>query len=175
MTKHIRYAKYVLRHKWYVFIACCRLGIPWQGITHDLSKFRPSEWGPYAEYFYGKHRITAPCVTEAFFDEAWLFHQHRNPHHWQYWLLREDSSPDIKIMHMPDKYRREMLADWRGAGRAITGKDDTLTWYTKNKDRMTLHYTTREWIEDQLRFGPYSLKQVLDIGQDDYDRSQVKT
>ncbi len=29
------------------------IGLIWQGITHDWSKFLPSEWIPYAEYFYG--------------------------------------------------------------------------------------------------------------------------
>ena len=43
----------------------------------------------------------------------------------------------------------EMLADWRGAGKA-QGKSDTRGFYIANKDRMTLHPETREWIEKQL-------------------------
>jgi hypothetical protein len=52
---------------------------------------------------------------------------------------------------MPDKYRREMLADWRGAGRAL-GKPDTQAWYAANRDKMKLHPETRAWIEQQLGF-----------------------
>jgi hypothetical protein len=55
-----------------------------------------------------------------------------------------------KALPMPDRYRREMLADWRGAGRAISGKDDTLAWYMKNRKRLMLHPDTRNWIEWQL-------------------------
>lgn len=51
---------------------------------------------------------------------------------------------------MPDKCRREMLADWRGASKAATGKDDTQNWYRKNKDKIILHPDTREWIEAHL-------------------------
>jgi len=51
---------------------------------------------------------------------------------------------------MPLKYRKEMLTDWRGAGRAITGKDDTRAFYIKNRDNITLAAETRQWIEKQL-------------------------
>jgi hypothetical protein len=54
---------------------------------------------------------------------------------------------------MPDKYRREMLADWRGAGRAINGVDNTRQWYDQNRDKMKLHLETRAWIESQLDYG----------------------
>ena len=50
--KHLKYLCYVLRHKWYVFIECCKLGIPVRGLVHDLSKFRPSEWFPYANFIH---------------------------------------------------------------------------------------------------------------------------
>ncbi len=61
---------------------------------------------------------------------------------------------DLKIvpepLSMPDVYRREMLADWRGAGRAL-GKPDTKAWYQFNKDKMKLHSDTRSWIDGQLK------------------------
>lgn len=56
MKKHLRYLKYLIRHRWYVFLECCKLGIPWRGIVHNLSKFLPSEWFPYVERFYGNDR-----------------------------------------------------------------------------------------------------------------------
>lgn len=161
MLAHLHYLSYVLRHKWFVFWECVKLGIIWRGIIHDLSKFRWSEWLPYVRYFYGKYpkwddvkRIlpaydgpTEESVTGDF-DIAWLLHQHRNPHHWQYWLLIQDDESD-KILPMPDKYRREMLADWRGAGQAC-GTPDTYKWYLAHKDKIQLHPETRLWIERQL-------------------------
>jgi len=167
-VRHLKYAGYLLRHKWYVFVEACRLGIPWRGLTHDLSKFRPDEWGPYAEYFYGgwhrpwasvsnygkqnhynlERRLSQEGVQEAF-DAAWLKHQHANDHHWQHWVLREDSGA-VKRLPMSQAARREMLADWRGAGRAITGKDNTAEWWLQNRDKMLLHDETRAWVEQQL-------------------------
>jgi len=163
---HFSYLKSQLRHKWFVFVECFKLGIPWLGVVHDWSKFLPSEWWGYARYFYGKYPewatmnawgksyytgLTKEDVDRQF-DVAWLHHQHRNKHHWQRWLLTLDSArSDGKLfpLPMPDRYRREMLADWNGAGRAY-GNPDTVGWYLENKDQMQLHPETKAWIEKQL-------------------------
>ena len=44
-----------MRHKWYVFLACMRFKVNlWQAISHDWTKFTPSEWFPYVHTFYKK-------------------------------------------------------------------------------------------------------------------------
>ena len=53
MRKYLLFFIDVIEHKWRVFLECCRLGIPWLGITHDLSKFLPGEFIAYANYRYG--------------------------------------------------------------------------------------------------------------------------
>ncbi len=53
LRSHWLYLQYLLCHKWWVFWYCCLYGIPWRGIVHDLSKFRPDEWFPYVNAFYG--------------------------------------------------------------------------------------------------------------------------
>lgn len=82
------------------------------------------------------------------FDVAWLHHQKSNPHHWQYWILIRDTGAEV-ILPMPEVYIREMVADWRGAGRAVE-KPDTLAWYAANKDKMRLHPDTRKRVEQLL-------------------------
>ena len=141
----------------YVFLECLRFGLFWQGVIHDLSKFWSSEWGPYVDTFYGKRAIRRdatgyykPTGNNDAFDFAWLLHQKRNRHHWQWFLLPEDEG-GFKVLEMPLACRKEMLADWRGAGRA-QGKPDTLTWYTKNRMKMQLGPETRAWIEAQLGY-----------------------
>jgi hypothetical protein len=138
LSKHLQYAGYVLRHKYFVMIECIKLGIVWRGITHDLSKLLPDEWFPYVEYFYGDDE--SDDVKQAF-DQAWLRHIHRNPHHWQFWLLQEDEG-ELKRLPMPLDVLKEMLADWRGAGKA-QGFDEIGTWYAKNRDRIVLAEGTR--------------------------------
>lgn len=165
MSPHIKYLRYVVRHKWFVFVAGVKLGAPlWRLIIHDWSKFTPGEWFAYVDYFYGererlkreepddfRYAIAAGPYVVAF-DRAWLHHQHANKHHWQHWVLREDDG-NTKIVEMPEKYIREMVADWMGAGRAITGKWEALAWYEKNASRIMLTQNTRLCVETLLKFG----------------------
>lgn len=164
--KHLKYLRYVLIHKWFVLCACWRRGLYWQGIVHDWSKFLPSEWLPYAEYFYGfkpspslreyakREDFPVPDEQEVRreFDEAWLIHQHRSPHHWQHWILREDSGL-TKLIAMPRRYVLEMLSDWDGAGRAITGKSGgTTEWYANNRHKIRLHPDTQFIVDRELGY-----------------------
>ncbi len=145
MRPHLRYASYVVRHKWFVFRAGLRTGAPiWRLLVHDWSKLSPAEWCPYVASFYGAAGRT-PDVAAAF-DAAWLHHQHRNPHHWQHWLLREDDGP-MRALRMPAPLMREMVADWMGAGRAITGRWGVAAWYEANREKIILHDATREQVE----------------------------
>lgn len=136
MKAHFQYASYVARHKWFVFRAGLKTRAPiWRLVIHDWSKLSPAEWRPYVATFYGS--LSDEPHVKAAFDRAWLHHQHRNPHHWQHWLLREDDGGS-KILPMPEHFVREMVADWMGAGRAITGKWEVGLWYSKNADKILL-------------------------------------
>jgi len=160
MTKIKRiliYLSYILRHKWFVFVECYREGLIWRGIIHDLSKFRPSEFFPYAYHDWNadlaKRDETGyykPTDTgDKAFDFAWLLHQKRNRHHWQWWILPEDEG-GIKILEMSDKYLLEMICDWKGAGRAQGNKTNCWDWYQHNKDKMQLNPKTRSRLEKLL-------------------------
>jgi hypothetical protein len=155
---HYKYAKYVVRHKYYVFIYCMKLNVAlWQALIHDWTKFLPVEWFPYVDFFYG--RVLRPVGAgkngymhlpgeDADFDAAWNHHQKVNPHHWQYWvLIRDNDEPKLLPLRMPEKYVREMVADWCGAGRAQGHGDDIREWYAMNKDKMFLHDETRALVE----------------------------
>lgn len=137
----------------------------WRGIVHDISKFSPSEFIPYANFFYGVNQAAEkvkrddtgyykPTDTgDPKFDFAWLLHQKRNRHHWQFWILPEDGGGS-KVLQMERKYAAEMVCDWVGAGKAqgfFSPIDDkyleTRQWYEKNKNNMTLHPNTRHYVE----------------------------
>ncbi len=146
--KSIKYLQYILRHKWYVAVAGRKLGLPvWQLFIHDFSKFSLSEWRAYLERFYPEKELTE---KPAAFDFAWLRHQKRNKHHWQYWVLISDHGV-IKPLKMPQRYALEMIADWIGANHAITGKAECRNWYNENSRYMLLHPATRELVENTLQ------------------------
>jgi hypothetical protein len=113
MRAHLRYLRYVLRHKWFVAVECFRRGLAWRGLAHDWHKCLPSEWFAYVRHFYGPkpavdddgmtHLTEADSRAKRAFDNAWLRHQKRSDHHWQWWVLREDSpAPWCVQAHQPE-------------------------------------------------------------------------
>jgi hypothetical protein len=121
---------------------------PWQGQPSDYAQ-RHAEYEWPAEV----------ARRDAAFNVAWLKHQHRNPHHWQHWLLAEDNpskrletpqssgTPRAFPLPMPDHFVREMVADWMGAGRAITGTWEAGSWYERNRDNVVVDSETRRKVE----------------------------
>lgn len=199
MGRHWAYLRYVVRHKCFVFVAGCRLGIPWLALLHDNSKLLPDEWRWYARHFYapdgskqtwqGKDGFYVDADSDTKFDRAWLKHIKRNKHHPQHWVEISDVRCDcwdrfspyrpnvnallqdegdvicmaclvavprasIRVIadEMPERYRREMLADWIGAGMA-QGTPDTLGWYAARGRNHVFGPETRAWIERQLGVG----------------------
>ena len=140
-------------------LACFQYGEYWLGIVHDISKFLPDEFIPYANHFYGGKRginegrdnsgYYKPTDTgDKDFDFAWLLHQKRNKHHWQWWVLPEDKG-GIKILEIRPPYNIEMLCDWIGAGKA-QGTKGVRYWYGKNKKKLQLHRLTRNFIKCEI-------------------------
>ncbi len=141
MKKHLKHLRYLIRHKWFVLVECWKVGLYWQGIVHDWSKFLPSEWFPYTDFLYGD--IGSRKIAYAF-DVAVLKHYKRSNHHWQSWIFH--SQAGMKPMEMSYKDCLEMICDWHGAGRA-KGEPNTKAWWNKNKDNIILHSNTRKYIE----------------------------
>ena len=170
MKKYIQYLQYLFRHKFWVAIYSWQLGNIFLGLLHDNSKFLPSELIPYTNYFYGgKHDIKRgrdktgyykPTDTgDAAFDYAWFLHQKRNKHHWQYWVFPQDDG-GFKTVDIPLRYRKEMLADWKGAGKAL-GTPDTKAWYLAHKEIIIFHPNTRKWIEQELEISEEKQDKLL--------------
>ena len=77
----------VLIHKWHVFCHSVIAGIIWQGLIHDLSKFRPSEFFRSVKYFQG---TASPVYKERQLNQGSsmiaTLHTKRNRHHFEYWI-----------------------------------------------------------------------------------------
>lgn len=139
---HIRYLAYVLRHKWFVLVAGLYLGVPlWQLLIHDLSTCWPDEWMPSVRWLYASLPAD-PAERERWrlaFHQATRRHYRRNPHHPQHWRDLGTYEP----CPMPDRYVREMIADWIAIGWERGVGDDVLRWYHDHARRIALHPETR--------------------------------
>lgn len=154
MLKYIKYFKYIIIHKFYVMIECFNEGLYYRGIVHDLSKFLPSEFVPYANHFFG-NKIKDEDEDKDF-EKAWFYHQKRNKHHWQYWIMPLDKN-GLKIITMDEPYLTEMICDWVGAEKAqgkFSPKNDkyleTKKWYKKNSNKMQISKNTKNKIEKKI-------------------------
>ena len=134
------YFKYIMQHKYYVLLECLKMGMPIHGIVHDMSKLLPTEFFPYAIKFLSGDYAFNFQEVENNFAFAWLYHQRRNKHHWDYWVNSEG-----KALPMPRKYALQMVADWRAMGRKFG--DTASDFYKKNQSRMKLHHTTRDMLD----------------------------
>lgn len=121
----------------------------WQcGFAHDQSKSEPDEYEAYDAYFYGGNR-SFKVVQE--YRKAWLLHLHRNPHHWQHWILINDNPKEGEILiEMPIIYILEMVCDWWAFSWAKGNLQEIFKWYDEHKNYMKLHPNTRKNVEEIL-------------------------
>lgn len=115
---------------------------------HDYSKFTIAEYEAYDNYFYGRNKSYA-VVQE--FNKAWLHHIHRNPHHWQYWILHNDEPGEgMVVLDMPYNYILEMICDWMSFSFKNDIPHEIFNWYDSHKGYMLLSDKTRKTVEDIL-------------------------
>ncbi len=128
-------------------------------LSHDASKYDEEEFGPYCNYFYPDPSHGYSKDSKAF-DIAWLHHMHKNPHHWQHWVLLRDTG-QVEPQDMPLKYICEMLCDWH----SFSSKDPENTaynWYKSNKSKMKLSDKTKKEVEKLLEYLQDPIMEVED-------------
>ncbi|MDE6442192.1 MAG: catalase [Clostridia bacterium] len=130
----------VTRHRRVVRKHCFKAGLIWQGLTHDLSKYSPSEFWSGARYYQGNRSPQAREREVLGYSAAWLHHKGRNKHHFEYWT---DFADGRKVyVKMPAKYFAEMICDRIGASK-IYMKD-------KYNDSLPLQYFENRTDKDSM-------------------------
>lgn len=167
----------VNRHRRLVRHYCFKLGLVWQGLTHDLSKYSPTEFWRGVKYYQGWRSPNDQERLENGVSLAWLHHKGRNRHHFEYWIdycRREDGTIYIGGCKMPKKYVAEMFCDRLAASKVYRGKDfqpgDPYKFFQYGKKkRLLMHPATSELLETILIV-------LRDQGEDaafDYVRREV--
>ena len=137
----------ITKHKWLVLCGCFRVGLYWQGITHDLSKYSPTEFLVGARYYQGVRSPNAAEREDKGYSEAWMHHKGRNPHHYEYWTDLSMATRTYEPVPMPRKYFVEMIMDRRAACLVYQGKnyrdDSALIYFDKSKEKALMHPETR--------------------------------
>ena len=141
----------ITRHRWLVRQGCFRVGLYWQGMTHDLSKYSPTEFWTGARYWQGNRSPNAAEREEKGYSEAWMHHKGRNRHHYEYWTDMSKVTRRYEAVEMPRKYLVEMVMDRRAACMTYQGKDYTdgsaLAYLMNSRERDLIHPETRRQLE----------------------------
>ena len=149
IAKFFGHIKTVFKHKWVVFKLCVKAGIPWQGITHDLSKFSIEELKESIKYYTGTRSPLALAKEKNGYSLAWIHHAGRNKHHYQYWY---DYEAPNQTPQMPYKYIVELICDSFAAGMIYKGKEWTkeyqLSYWNRTKGRAKITDELRNMLDE---------------------------
>lgn len=118
MSKFFKHLHLVNKHRWTVFKLCTKCGLLWRGLTHDLSKYSPTELIESVKYFTGKCSPITMCRKTTGYSNAWLHHKGRNKHHVEYWYDRENKVQAV----IPYQFAVESICDKIAATKCYMGK-----------------------------------------------------
>ena len=145
--------KTVHHHRALVRKYCFRLGLYWQGLTHDLSKYSPVEFLAGVKYYQGDRSPNDAQRRENGYSASWMHHKGRNRHHFEFWT--DYGMGGITGIEMPRKYVAEMFCDRLAASKTYRGKDfdpgDPYKFFLRGKGRnLLLHPATADLLEKIL-------------------------
>lgn len=149
MMKLFKLLRRVIIHKFWVAYYCFQVGLYWQGITHDLSKFSLTEIKGALKYWNDSKSSLAYEKELNGYSATFLHHRGRNPHHYEYWIHSLDEGGIAA--EMPRKYALELICDYLAACRTYGGDPkDEYKWWDEHKNTMKIHPNSKQFITDVL-------------------------
>jgi len=146
--KYWKHFKTVTRHRLLVLQGCFRVGLYWQGLVHDLSKYSPTEFCIGAKYYQGTRSPNNAEREDKGYSEAWMHHKGRNRHHYEYWTDMSPVTKRYEAVPVPRKYLVEMVMDRRAACKVYQGKGYTpgsaLAYLEKSREKDLMHPKTKQ-------------------------------
>lgn len=110
MMKAWQHFKTITTHKMWVMRYCFKIGLYWQGLTHDLSKYSPTEFLVGMKYYQGDRSPNNAEREDTGMSKSWMHHKGRNKHHFEYWIdYGINCDTIIKGVPMPRRYVAEMI------------------------------------------------------------------
>lgn len=149
---YFKHFKRITKHRWYVFMLCCKAGIPLQGFLHDLSKYSLIEFLEGVKYYNDECSPINVCKKENGWSRAWLHHKGRNPHHYEYW--QDNFNDGGQPIQMPYKYALELVCDYIAAGKTYYSKkfsyQKEFEWWQKRRHK-AMHPQTALFVTFMLK------------------------
>ncbi len=144
--KFWKHFKTITWHRWLVRDGCFRVGLYRQGLTHDLSKYSPTEFCIGVRYYQGDRSPNGAEREQVGYSMAWMHHKGRNRHHFEYWTDMSLETRKYEAVPMPRRYLVEMVMDRRAACMVYQGKNyhpsSALEYLERSKERLLMHPQT---------------------------------
>ncbi|MCR5525961.1 MAG: DUF5662 family protein [Lachnospiraceae bacterium] len=153
----IKHFETVVHHKILVAKGCFAVGLYWQGLVHDMSKFSPTEFLVSAKYFQGNQSPNNAERDDKGYSSSWLHHKGRNKHHYEYWIdySSQNKGGITAPVEMPLKYVVEMLMDRIAASKVYNKEnykpDMPLKYFTRSMKTIPMHPNTKRLLYALLR------------------------
>ena len=180
MLNYWKHFKTITHHKLMVMKGCFSVGMYWQGLLHDLSKYMPSEFIVGAKYYQGTQSPNNAERLDKGYSSAWLHHKGRNKHHYEYWLdYSSKKGEGIIPAKMPDRYVVEMFIDRVAASKNYNLKNYTddmpLKYYLKGEPWRFMHKDTRRKLEFLLKMNAkLGEKRTMRYIRDNYKHGRLR-
>ena len=144
----------IIKHKYEVMKNCFKAGIYLQGITHDLSKFSPSEFIVGVTHFQGFRSPNEGEREDYGYSKAWMHHKGRNKHHFEYWTDYNTKTRRLEPVEMPKRYVVEMFCDRVAASKVYMGENYNnsapFEYFDRGRARRVMHEKTSYELEKLL-------------------------
>ncbi len=158
-----KHFKTITRHRRLVRRGCFKVGLYWRGLTHDLSKYSPTEFLAGAKYYQGTRSPNAAEREKNGYSLAWMHHKGRNRHHYEYWTDLNLQTRKYEAVPMPRVFLVEMVMDRIAASKVYRGAAytdaDPLQYFETAHETVLMHEQTQR----QLKF---LLTMLKDEGED---------
>ena len=142
-----KHFKTITYHRWLVRQGCFQVGLYWQGLIHDISKYSLTEFCNGAKYYQGTRSPNNAEREDKGYSEAWMHHKGRNRHHYEYWTDMSRETRRYEPVPVPRKYLVEMIMDRRAACKVYQGKayngGSALAYLQQSREKDLMHPQTK--------------------------------
>ena len=163
----------ITKHRTLVMIHCFKVGLYWRGLTHDLSKYSPTEFLVGVRYYQGNRSPNTAEREDKGVSTAWMHHKGRNKHHFEYWTDLQIGTRQYVPVPMPTEYLVEMCMDRIAACKTYNGASytcaDPLHYLERAMESSLMH-------PDTMRKTHFLLSMLAERGEDEtfhYIRNHV--
>lgn len=145
----------ITRHRHLVMKYGFKLGIGFQTLRHDLSKFSWIEFSNGAKYYQGTRSPNDAERATRGYSLAWMHHKGRNKHHYEYWIDVNPLTKKYEPIAIPNKYLKEMLCDRIAASKIYKGKEynnsSAYDYFMTHTGRINMHPSSAIIMEKWLK------------------------